>query len=73
MTFMTFGTLEDIKALLATAEVPGIRVHYRISKIFTSLITQTSDIIMSEEHHKIQKYLIKSTPYGELNEVLKDL
>jgi len=25
------------------------------------------------DHHKIQKYIIKSTPFGELNDVLKDL
>ncbi|EFX59852.1 hypothetical protein DAPPUDRAFT_346791 [Daphnia pulex] len=28
---------------------------------------------MSEDHEKIQKYIIKSTPYGELSEVLRDL
>lgn len=28
---------------------------------------------MSEEQEKIQKYIIKSTPYGELNEVIRDL
>ena len=28
---------------------------------------------MSEEQAKIQKYIIKSAPYGELTEVLKDL
>ena len=28
---------------------------------------------MSEENQKIQKYIIKSSPYGELNQVLKDL
>jgi hypothetical protein len=28
---------------------------------------------MAEEYQKIQKYVIKSTPYGELNDVLKDL
>lgn len=28
---------------------------------------------MSEEQHKIQKYIIKSTPYGELPDVVKDL
>lgn len=29
--------------------------------------------LMSEEKEKIQKYIIKSTPYGELTQVLKDL
>lgn len=28
---------------------------------------------MSEEQQKIQKYIIKSTPYGELPDALKDL
>lgn len=28
---------------------------------------------MSEEQQKIQKYIIKSTPYGELIDVLKDV
>ncbi len=28
---------------------------------------------MAEEQQKIQKYIIKSTPYGELNDTLKDL
>lgn len=28
---------------------------------------------MAEEQQKIQKYIIKSTPYGELPEALKDL
>jgi hypothetical protein len=28
---------------------------------------------MSEEQLKIQKYIIKSTPYGELHEAVKDL
>lgn len=28
---------------------------------------------MSEEQQKIQKYIIKSTPYGELFDVLKDV
>ena len=28
---------------------------------------------MSEEQQKIQKYIIKSTPYGELTDVVKDL
>ncbi len=28
---------------------------------------------MAEEQQKIQKYIIKSTPYGELNEVIRDL
>jgi hypothetical protein len=28
---------------------------------------------MSEEQQKIQKYIIKSTPYGELSDVVKDL
>ena len=28
---------------------------------------------MSEEQQKIQKYIIKSTPYGELPEAMKEL
>lgn len=28
---------------------------------------------MAEEQQKIQKYIIKSTPYGELNDVIHDL
>jgi hypothetical protein len=28
---------------------------------------------MSEEQEKIQKYIIKGTPYGELTEVIRDL
>jgi len=28
---------------------------------------------MSEEQQKIQKYIIKSTPYGELPDTVKDL
>jgi hypothetical protein len=28
---------------------------------------------MAEEQEKIQKYIIKGTPYGELTEVIRDL
>lgn len=33
----------------------------------------SSDLSMAEEQEKIQKYIIKGTPYGELPEVIKDL
>ena len=71
MLAVCLGPLDYLEALFAAPEVPGISVHYRIWKIRAA---RWHDIlVMSEEQQKIQKYLIKSTPYGELNEVLKDL